>query len=234
MTSTGRRSLRAGVRRVPGARRAITAVRTTHRRVHALARDLRGRASGGRDAPRYAERVTIDPASCDEAIVDDDRVLDRRMSGRVLRGDWDLPRVQVGSLPKVAACYRHWVDGVPWDETGVYDEMMRIIADRPGADGCRTIDDVVARYAQLDSVFEHVRAEGRLRSARDFGPGLREEHGVYVHFDRSGRPVFGGGGMHRLAIARILELPSIPAQVGVVHRDGLAHWRDGLADALSA
>ncbi len=49
-----------------------------------------------------------------------------------------------------------------------------------------------------------------------------------MHFTRTGTPVFGGGGHHRLAIAQVLALPQIPVQVGLVHAEAIRTWRDGL------
>lgn len=43
-----------------------------------------------------------------------------------------------------------------------------------------------------------------------------------------GRPVFGLGGFHRLAMSLALDLERIPVQVGVVHRDGVLSWHDDL------
>lgn len=55
---------------------------------------------------------------------------------------------------------------------------------------------------------------------------LRESGGVYVHINRNGEAIFGGGGIHRFAIARILSLDTIPAQLGVVHEEALKLWKN--------
>jgi hypothetical protein len=39
-----------------------------------------------------------------------------------------------------------------------------------------------------------------------------------INLDGGLTPIYGGGGMHRFAMAKILNLEIIPAQLGVVHR----------------
>ena len=42
-----------------------------------------------------------------------------------------------------------------------------------------------------------------------------------MHIDRQGKPIFGLGGNHRLAIALTVGLRSFPAQLGVIHPNAL-------------
>ena len=103
--------------------------------------------------------------------------------------------------------------------------MMERIAERGELDGCRSLDDVIARYERLDVMFERVTREKRLRTMSEVRPdNFRERGGVYIHIGRHNNPIFGGGGCHRLAMAITLGIDEIPAQVGVVHPDALARW----------
>lgn len=109
------------------------------------------------------------------------------------------------------------MNGVPWAETGAFDRMMAKIRVKGSADGCHDLESVIRRYEALDSVFEEVRAEGALRPA---GPPFSRDHkqnGLLVHFGRGAEPIFGLGGCHRMAIAIVLELPTVPVLVGRVH-----------------
>lgn len=192
-------------------------------------RDAATIARHGRGAPRYAERIWVDPAELDEYVPD----VRRWWSGRVLGGGWDTVRARVDEHPKVRVCDDRWRHGRSWAQAGAYAQMLRLIEERGRPkDGCADLDDIVRRYRRLDTVFEQVRAEGRLRTRAEAAPGeYRELGGVLVNIDRHGRPVAGGGGWHRLAMARLLELPLIPAQVGVVHAAALPVWRDRFAAA---
>lgn len=53
---------------------------------------------------------------------------------------------------------------------------------------------------------------------------MRHVDEVYVHADRHGELLFGGGGQHRLAIFQHFSVHEIPVQLGVVH---LANIDDG-------
>jgi hypothetical protein len=205
--------------------RATVAEQVPHR-LRPVLRDVHNLVRHGSSAPRFAQRLWIDPRVVDERVADSRRLF----SGRVVGGDWDRHRDPVETHPKVRACVDHWRHGVSWRDTGVYDLLLRLIAERGRPkDGCADLDDVIARYRVLDTIFAQVRDEGRLRTRAQLDPGAyRELGGVLINLDRDARPVAGGGGWHRLAMARVLGLARIPAQVGLVHVDALDRWRTHL------
>lgn len=182
--------------------------------VNIRARDKHNIETFGPAAPQYAERIFIAPLSCVRTIS-----LARSQSGRV----WSWVAESGGviqptrQVKKIAFCLRHWGDGESWEQTGAFDHMERLIQERGIADGCRTMPEIMERYRRLDAIFETVRREGRLRSMSELNPNaFREEGGVYVHLGPDGEPIFGGGGYHRFAMALVLELKRIPAQIGCV------------------
>lgn len=176
----------------------------------------------GRDAPRWAEQIWVDPRACTLVATDVDS--GRRRSGQVVGGTWGVAPLE--TVAKVRMAEEHWRTGVSWKEVGAFDYIMENLARLSQHDGYRTTDDVDRRFEYLDAVFDTVRREGRLRP-RSEGPGrtLRENGGVYMHVGGDGEPVFGNGGCHRLAMARVLGLTQIPAQLGAVHPDALSAWR---------
>ena len=101
--------------------------------------------------------------------------------------------------------------------------MMGKIAAGERPDECASRDDILNRYESLDRVFEETRRRGRLLSKAELPDFFRREHGgILIHIDRNGAPLrAASGGIHRLAIAQILELPEIPVQIGAVHRDAV-------------
>jgi hypothetical protein len=207
-------------------------VRSAASLVKALAtRDALNLVRYGRGAPRYAERLWIDPEEITGWLRLPERADMATRSGCVVPGDWDL-NVGAGFNAVVQACVDHWRDGVPWEETGAYESAMRAIEHSPGGefDGCRTLDDVVARHHELDRLHAQVLREGRLR-ARDelLGHRFRELGGILVHVDRRGRLIWGGDGSHRLGIALALGLERAPAMLGAVHADAVRTWCDDRA-----
>ncbi|WP_239479954.1 hypothetical protein [Actibacterium sp. 188UL27-1] len=102
---------------------------------------------------------------------------------------------------------------------------MKQIAAGERPDDLRSEADVAARYARLDQMFEETLARGRFLLRRHLPECFRDEHGgVLIHIGRDGTCLRSGGGIHRMAIAKILNLPEMPAQIGAIHPDAI---RDG-------
>lgn len=191
-------------------------------RLRSLQTDILNWCRYGSAGPRFAEAIFIDPGRC-ELQVD---CWNRRHSGQVAGGDWDLAGTPLCESPKFQHCLQHWRDGLSWQETGAVEYLAELIAERRSAvDDCWTRTDIAERFETLDRLFEATSRSRRLLTRQQLDPrNFRELGGIYMHIDRHGRPLFGGGGIHRLAIAKILRLPIIPAQVGVVHTSALPDW----------
>lgn len=174
------------------------------------------------------ERITVRVRDCQYSLT---TPISRSKSGSVDGGDWDKHLLPLAWNQKINICLKHWVGGLSWRDAGAYDHMILLMQQwqhRP-VDGLQTLSDIVARYDALDRIFDVVSKERRLRTAQEVDAGrFREQGGIFIHIDRYGRPIFGLGGAHRLAMARILELDHFPAEVGVVHADALPIWRSRL------
>lgn len=195
----------------------------------------------GRARPRSLERIWVDPRQIRRAVIHPSNLLPELREGADERPFW-LARSWRGRVVgaarfaelepslrplsqsiKLEACRRHWAEGVPWSETGVYEDFFRHIRNGREKDECRTQEEVVARYQRLDAIFAEVRAERWLRSQMEMFPGQdRESGGIEVHIGPGGEPIFGDSGNHRLGMALVLGLPRLPAMLGFVHEDGLA------------
>jgi hypothetical protein len=109
-----------------------------------------------------------------------------------------------------------------WEETGIYDAMMDQIRKHGKVDRLRTLEDIKLRYRQLDALYESVLQAGRLSPREELISGnFREEGGILVNIGPDGKPYFGRKGNHRLAMAIAAGIDRIPAQLGVVHIEGL-------------
>ncbi|WP_179381628.1 hypothetical protein [Jannaschia marina] len=200
-----------------------------------LLRDIHNRLRYGRNAPLTDQRLWVDPRQITHTlyrVVDGRRVSYRRSSAHVLDGDWDLPEnlTPIEDLPKMQVCRRRFVEGMTWHEAGAYRPLLHRIRKQGAADGCTTLEEIKARYRGVDSLYETMARTRTLRIRKRVNPGTRREFGgILIHIDRNGRGIMGGGGMHRLAISKILELEEIPVQVGLVHRQAVA---DGLIPGM--
>ena len=146
------------------------------------------------------------------------RVFRRRDSGRVVDGDWDLSIKPLWDNPKLESCKLRWEQGAKWEDTPIFQKLLKQIQSGQTPDGLRSREDLENRYARLDRIFEHTLQVGRLLNMHELPEYFRREHGApLVHITRTGSCIRSGGGNHRFAIAKILSLPEFPAQLGVVH-----------------
>ncbi|CAN5683754.1 hypothetical protein BH23PSE1_BH23PSE1_07130 [soil metagenome] len=124
---------------------------------------------------------------------------------------------------KVAACRRHWLEGLSWEAAGAIDNLLtKIETLGVPVSGCASRQDVLGRYAALDAIFREVRAAGTLESKLRRGKLFaRERDGVQIHLGRDGRLILGATGSHRLAMTQVLGIERIPASLGFVHRSAL-------------
>jgi hypothetical protein len=189
------------------------------------ARDVVNRLRFGPSAPQSDELIWVRPRDVTHWYQADPASgapkFRRRHSGLVAGGDWDQSRKPFGSQIKLDSIRDHFERGVPWQKTDLFDWMLRQIDEKGRADDCYNRDDLMERYKRLDTIYDEARRTGHLRPHGSVNRTRGEHGGIFVHIARDGTPLRDGGGMHRFAIAYILDLPKIPAQLGVLHRDAL-------------
>jgi len=179
-----------------------------------ITRDIGNIITYGWHAPKYAERIFINPQN---VKLVSDTGFSRNYTGKVLGGDWDLNSKPLKSIKKIAIVFEYIETGKSWEQCGAYKHMLELMEAHPGADGCNNEMDIINRYERLSDLIQHLKNGGEFYKSS----GFRESGGVLVHISRDGEIIFGGGGCHRMAIAQKLGLTKIPAQIGVVHIDFL-------------
>ncbi len=185
--------------------------------------DLKNRIKYGPDAPIYGERIWINPSDVNNRL----RLSPNKfLSGQVV--DTWPPN---GEQPKFIAdnerfrcCVSHFVNGIAWEDTGIYEHVMIEIAGTGGrmVDGCINRDDIIERYRRLDIIFGQIKRERKIRTRKEINPlNFRECGGIYVHIGPRGELFFGDIGNHRFCIAYILGLSTVPVQIGCVHQSAI-------------
>lgn len=147
--------------------------------------------------------------------------------GAVLDGDWDKSNHSVDELIKYRSVVDHFGNGTPWEETAVYREALKRI-DRGEAfwNGSLTKEAVHERIDHLENLYDSIRTDGFKSQEELEGKPLREivlsrkfdrsKEEVAVAIGRNGEILFIDGN-HRLAIASVLELNTIPVHVIARH-----------------
>ena len=146
--------------------------------------------------------------------------------GKIEDGDWDDTATTLNphldKTPIHRSILAHYVEGVSWEKTAVIDAKMAMIQKLGSIDGCSSRDDLIRRYEALDAVFDSIRQDGfRLITHSEEGTVPMLQSVISVSITRYGELMLAEGGAHRLAIAKVLRLPTIPVFVMMRH----ARWQ---------
>lgn len=195
-------------------------------RFEILKKDLSNKVKYGKHAPLHCERIWINPLEIDEIVFNDQiknasGTTKYKASGIVI--DWDdiESTSPLDEQFRIKYCNEHWSEGKSWEEIGVINYMTDT-----RKYGSWPREKIVKRFNKLDQLYEETKKHRRLKTREEIDPNaFRENEGILIHIGPNGKPFFGGGGFHRLAIARILKLEEIPACIGVVDRDSIPHLK---------
>ena len=135
----------------------------------------------------------------------------------ILPGDWDLLKSKIEDTVKYRAIIQHFRDGMQWEET----DLFRIYAERlsrgDSVRGCETILELKRSYElTVDQLYIGLQQRGfllprqRNREANDL---------PHIHIARDGEIIFGNGGNHRFAMAKLLGIDRMPCIVHARHLD---------------
>lgn len=126
--------------------------RNLNSRLKALVKDSKNKNRYGPEAPLFAECLWIRLSELECAL----KHWSTKQSGEVV-SDWPMEKVtKVREIDVVKACTRHWRDNIPWEETGIYQQMMNYIKRRGKVDRLTSEDDIRTRYSELDDLYNMV------------------------------------------------------------------------------
>lgn len=161
------------------------------------------------------------------------RHLTRNIHGRfVAGGDWDERAERFDDLPVITQLF---TERMSPKETDLYQRQLRRIqvGELAWTKGRRTQSELDEQFAELIRTFETIRATGYRTQAE---LGLEGGDEIRVCVDRRGRLCVYSGGSHRLAMAKLLDLPRVPVIIGRVHALWVEQWmrRAGTSDRVVA
>lgn len=154
-----------------------------------------------------------------ESVDLDPRLISRgcfifKATSRVLmfREDITSSAFKLDATPKNRAMYNHFVNGMPWEETGIIDEVLylRSVKSRDKNLPRPTRDQVIRRYEELDRVFEDIKHNGYDKS---------KGAPINVAIGADNEVFFCKNGWHRLWICQHLGVESIPCRIIARHID---------------
>jgi len=137
--------------------------------------------------------------------------------GRIISGDWDLDRRAFSDTTRYQAIEQRYREGCSWEETGIFEYHHKKIESSNGkssSDGCFSMEDVQARYKSIDEMYDSMKSCGYNKQKAQH----RYDH-PYIHIGRDGELLHASVGNHRIAVAKLLGIESIPAFVVIRHAD---------------
>lgn len=156
-----------------------------------------------------------------------DRVFDMiKDKGAIYGGNWDITTHKFSELDVFKAFEQRIKYGVRWEETAFYNNELNQIRAGRMTWGCENAKDWNERCQYLDALIQSIKEQG-YRLAHQvsviggaIAPFLRKEMSleITVNIGRNGQYFFQAS-RHRLAIAKILGLKTIPVKVLVRHKE---------------
>ena len=210
------RRIRKRLRRYPKLQPAVNWIGR-----RAWQRHLARLGSDGHDGADPARIVWIDPASISRAYLREHilRTVDaqtlRDAVGRVVGGDWDLEDIPLDAIGHFEAI-RQRAMGAAWEDIAFVREVREALEDGRPSYKFRRLEDIEPQLARIDTLLDQIRATG-YRSQSELATG-RPWDEIVLAIDRCGRLRFVDG-RHRLAVARALKVPRVPAIVAARHPD---------------
>lgn len=141
-------------------------------------------------------------------------------SGAVVRYDWDKAKdveyLNFQNLDLYKSCKLRWIHGYRWEETELYQYYVECLTKEIP---CRfnTINELEERYRKLDQIFEEVNSTRKMSEKYcDL---------VKISLAKDGRLIWGPDGRHRVCIALLAGIESMPARVGFIHFKSLEYFQ---------
>jgi len=166
-----------------------------------------------------------------EAIPDRLTLPNYHFAGSVLDGDWDADRRPFSESVIYRSFRARFEAGVPWPETDLYAQCLDTIDAGGSPWGCTTPADVDRRCREIDRLYQRVDAEGYRTQADLLASGSDEpldparptryartiDGEIALVVGRDGELLFYDG-RNRLAIAKLLDLETVPVVILLRHR----------------
>lgn len=142
--------------------------------------------------------------------------------GRVVDGSWDHESEPFADRLVVQAIRQHFQHGTPWKETTLVEAYVDQLERFGNAWEYTSWADFGTRCAEIEALYESLSEHG-YEPAGQRDPDISESVAsliaeINVDIGRNGEFYWRGYGQHRLAIAQLLDIASVPVVVNRRHR----------------
>lgn len=149
--------------------------------------------------------------------------------GSIKGGSWDKCRYPIQSNPVYQGLKQRFCENMEWSNTVYYKNAEENIRNHNSYLGYESICEFEERLAYVDDLYENIRDSG-YRTQEQLAdsdwdsnrhplvtPAHRRTGEIGVNIARDGS-ILHNDGIHRLVIAKILDLPEVPVHIIVRHK----------------
>lgn len=160
--------------------------------------------------PKCGKSIWVDPKSI--RLWWDRKPSDLVFEGQVCDGGWYKRRRYVADFledsPKGRGIRERYCEGKDWSETTLFKAYLSDLKNRPHRVYGETEESLLKKCHGVDRLFECIKSKGILEA-----DGTNDVSPIYIHIGPEGELLYTSGGNHRLAIALVLGLDSMPVRV---------------------
>jgi len=164
--------------------------------------------------------LQVDPGRIERSLIE--TAPGRPQWGRVVGGDWDRDWELFDDRQVPRGLTQRFEEGNPWQETALYDAYVGQLKRFGNAWEYTSIDGFEQRCREIERLYEAIERDGyrvqaQLRE-RGTAIGTRADE-INVDIGRDGTIYWRTYGQHRLAIAKLLDIETVPVIVQRRHRE---------------
>lgn len=149
------------------------------------------------------------------------KIIHRAYFGRCLGGNWDLDKsflseVDLEDRDMFNSFKQRFINGKTWEQTYFYEKALGQLKNGICIEKCKHPKQLKMRLIDLDNLFENIKVNG-YKSQCELGT-YRTYDEINVCIDRNGEVLFSTG-IHRLIIAKLLNLRLVPVAISIRHNE---------------
>ncbi len=164
--------------------------------------------------------LQVDPDRLERSLLE--TAPNRPQWGRVVGGEWDRDWELFDDRQVPRGLTQRFEEGKPWTETALYDAYVGQLQRFGNAWEHTSIDGFEQRCREIEQLYEAINRDGYQLQAelreRGAAIGTRADE-INVDIGRDGTIYWRTYGQHRLAIAKLLGIETVPVIVQRRHRE---------------
>lgn len=157
--------------------------------------------------------------------------MNRRAVGVILNGDWDLRKTKLDNSIPFVSLREKFLNRKDWNKTVYHDGyLISLLLKKSIKGNYNSFKDFEQNYLSVDCemIFNNIKKNG-YKSQLELGG--KPENEIEVCISRNGEILLADG-IHRLTIAKLLNIKKIPVVVNVWHEECINKLKDQENDKI--